>query len=1089
MGLDTLQRLDADADPTVAFAAGISLRDRKHPSPAFAAHATAMLASPEPWRTRAAVALASNPALEDRAVIAKLAADAAPSVRAALRKAQATSAVPRPLAELATDPDGEVIANAIRRIPPASIAPGGEPYLALVRFANDPDDVVVKAARNALAPHRPKEPVARARYDLAIEAPYLRHKAVALLAASKDPAARTALLGAVANDDPHTRIAALQAIAALDPAMARERLFAALADAHKLVRFHAAVLLAPIADASQAGGLRGVLAVQKDHATALYIADALARAESKPAPLPGQPANLVTGPDTIPWVWGPVGGRADSPYRANFMPSHGNHVRDDAITDIHKQGHALGRAYFYNIAAPSEPGLSLIDSSAQDNCWLYMDDQLNTDRLPFIDGIDFANSSLSPESLWPEGWRFFCEEAGIDSARVAGDKKKLNPYETRAWEVWSLRLCVEGRNRVYDYAKLKFGKLHPGFQVCESLGGFNGPGEIISQWKFDIGFCGYPGYAPESRRAMFNLIRRAKTLWPDRPVFWLGDGLEVKDLAIVKYDFKTPSTPMTGRSYRSYTDALSAWMAGADPGWANLWCLRAVNWGEPSYSGASISPEDTFGEAPKVREAIEMAFENVEPVIRQKEALAKASSKSPSLVPGDKEAQMDGLIESMVKSDGPDPMAQRIAKEKEQMLIGFKIYGKHLLDLARLFASLPRNNLRSDALVVLPEPAYQSERPNPAEPESGSPITELLNTYDVALNVNDASYLDLNRYRFIAVKDPEALSDAAIAAVTRWLKETPGVLYVHLDLTADNTRQASTPESLDGRLKNDWPWEGDVAVLPAPKAAPEPAASEEVGESTDADAAKAKAAKKLTTAAGAAIDAPDAALARTFKPAGPAARVLCSMGGSPALVAWQRPEFKGAVFFDGVEGGGAGYRNAVRDALAELKAKANVGVALPGPAKHETLAADAWSADVTLGAGDRVVAKGVDLLTGELDPVVGPDRGAAMVFRDFKGKYAAAYNGVAVLCDRPIRKVDKVEGGLRIECDGLIQAASESGKVVVAPAEGAALPAVPAEKYVRWLLLESSEGVATQTAGDGANAKQNVVSYIRCGRALTLKAK
>src|SRR5437762_1740055 len=84
---------------------------------------------------------------------------------------------------------------------------------------------------------------------------------------------------------------------------------------------------------------------------------------------------------------------------------------------------------------------------------------------------------------------------------------------------------------------------------------------------------GSPG--ADTRNDVFNFVRRAKTTWPDRPVFWLGDGLKVEKLAVIQYNFKAPTKPLLGRNYFAYTESLAAWMAGADPGWGCIWCFRA----------------------------------------------------------------------------------------------------------------------------------------------------------------------------------------------------------------------------------------------------------------------------------------------------------------------------------------------------------------------------------------------------------------------------------------------------------------------------------------------------------------------------------
>ncbi len=1058
VGVAELTRLAGDADARVAFTAARALMRRQRPPADFRARARAMLQDGEPFRTWAAEALAADATLDDAALAARLAGDEAPSVRATLRRARVArgAGTPGHLAAAMTHEDSDAVVAAIRRLPRESLAADSDACQRLVRLANDPDDAVAGAAREALAPLRPKDAQGRVRFDLAAAQPYMRHRAVALLKGSSEAWARAELIAACTNIDAHTRVEALKALAALDPAAARGLLLGAMDDPHLFVRFHSAALLAAVADAAQERAIRDVMPRQKDRATVLYLADALARATGAPPPAPQPPANCMTGSATIAWLHGPVGHNPDSPYRMHFKPSHGNHVRDDVIPDILKEAHARGRAYLYNVGPMGEAGVAAVDASAQDSAWIYLDDQLDTPALPYIDGVDFGNGAMSPDALWPAGWRLFCDDTGIDAARVAGEKKNLNAYESDAWRAWALRRCVEGRNRVYDYFKLKFGKLHPGIAVCTAIGG--GFDAVAPDWKFDAIIMHSSGRA-DSRTEAYALVRRAKTLWPDRPVFWLGEGLGVANMTTMKYDFAMPTEPLAGRHYPAYTDALTAWMAGADPGWTCSWVLRAHGWkGDPDYTGAAVSPEDCQGDRSRLRAAIDFAFAGVEPVIREKEARAKAAAE-PGRTLSDEDAQPDALLDSVVKADDSSTLTNRIARDKERMYLGFHVYAKHLLDVARLFASLPRGNPKPDALVIESRPAGGG---------FGSPGADLLNSYDFLLDVNAAVRLELNRYRMIAVTDPAALTDPTIAGITRWLKETPGLLYVHRDLTGDNARQSGTPERFDGRLTLDWPWEGDLS----PAAVAPPTAGLE-----------------LASPAGATLLAPGSIVARTFNVTGQRARVLLTSGGAPVLVVWQHPDFKGAVVFDGIAGDGPPYRQELRRVLAELRAKSGVGIELDGPIRHEADESDRWTADATAGSTDVRTIHGVDLLTGALDPRVGPNKSAAFVAKAFQGKYAAAYNGISVLCDRPIAKVEKIDGGLRIECDGLLQAASDTGKLDVSPVSGAALPPVAGERVKPWILIGSDEGVATTPALDGSRSRTGTVTYVRCARPVTMRSR
>lgn len=1074
-GLEALKRLAGDKDEKVAFAAVRSLWQRKKAPADARTRAIAMLGKGEPYHTWAAEMVASLATAEDRPLLEKLVGDESPKVRAIVHPAVLADAAadPKRLEQAMRDPETTIVVGAIKGIPASAIKQGNEMYQRLIALANDPDGDVVLAARDALMPLCPTDATGKMRFDLLTSVPYARHRAVAQLRKSKEAWAREELIAACTNPEAHTRVAALEAMFELDAATARPLVLKATLDPHRYVRLRAASLIAQIADSTQAAGIKDSLSKQNDRATKLYLEDALARAEGRPLPPPQPAANsVIGGTNNIAWL-SPHGGNADSPYGAYYMLSHGNHVRDDERGEKLRKAHDAGKAFFYRVDPVGNPGTIMVDGLAQDYYWLYLDDQLDTPHLPYIDGLVYGEESMSmsPDALWPLAWRFFCEETGIDPARVNGDMKNLNPYEARAWNTWGVRRCVEGFNRLYDYTKLKFGKLHPGIQVCTFLPeqGFGGaPNPADFEWKFDVG--GIYHYVDDTRKTAFSLVRRYKTIWPDRPVLWLSNGIGVYERTPIQYTYKAPTEPIVGRSYRAYTDALTAWMAGADTGWFSIWAFLPWDWvnaGITSLKGPTVGPEDMTPESPQLRMCIDFAFAGVDDMLRNKQGVADVAAKPIELERSKDEKKVDDMIDAMAKPTGPDSIAKQVLQDKDAMYVGFQFYRKHLTDLARLFASLPRNNTKSDTLVVQPGLDLWGGA-------VGSPGTDLLNFYDFVLDINQSTRLDLPRYKLIAVKDPGALTDATITALTKWLKENPGVLYVHIDLTADNTQQYGTPEAFDGKLKLDWPWEADLAVVAPAK---------------DAKPVKADAALQLVGGDGAAFAVPGGSVLRTFKLGGANTRALLSHDKSPVLAIWQHPQFKGVVVFDGVDGGGKVYRERIRTVLNELKTKSNVGIAIDGPIRHEMLAGNGWIAETTAGSQVEHKLKGNDMLTGALNPVVGTYKSAAFVATDFQGRFAASLNGVSVLCDQPIKKIEKTDGGIVIECDGLMQASSVTGKLDVKPVKGDAIKAIKDEDLNRWVIFDNTSGIATQATGDGKESDPATLVYVRYNGAVTIRTK
>jgi len=184
---------------------------------------------------------------------------------------------------------------------------------------------------------------------------------------------------------------------------------------------------------------------------------------------------------------------------------------------------------------------------------------------------------------------------------------------------------------------------------------------------------------------------------------------------------------------------------------------------------------------------------------------------------------------------------------------------------------------------------------------------------------------------------------------------------------------------------------------------------------------------------------------------------------------------QGAVIFDRTASGD------IRTQLNEINREYGIGVQLDGtPGVRIAAIGGITAAVATAGHFEPVQLKGVDLLTGEPNPVVQPGNYAAMVAENYRGPYVISMNGVVVLGEHKLQIAEAVEGGVRVEARGLLQAASIDGRVNVATATGRELPKVDEETLLEWLFFETQEGIATFPVGyEGA-----VVTYIRCSESI-----
>jgi HEAT repeat protein len=308
----------------------------------------------------------------------------------------------------------------------------------------------------------------------------------------------------------------------------------------------------------------------------------------------------------------------------------------------------------------------------------------------------------------------------------------------------------------------------------------------------------------------------------------------------------------------------------------------------------------------------------------------------------------------------------------------------------------------------------------------------LPSSYDFLDSVGKAAGADLARYRLIAAagEDRTRFRDESISGIAAWLREAPGLLVIRGWLPTDNAAEAATAGDLDGKLESDWPWEKDV-------------------ESGEAD----------------------------YRVTGPGAKAL-----APGLVFWRGAGFKGGVLFDRSDLA----PDALRDFINALSAENKIGVALTGPIGMEMASWPNGAAAVSCKKGPVAEHRltGLDRLSGLLDPVLAAERTGALTGEGFTGVYSASWNGVSVLGNRPLRSVKAVDGGLELECDGVVQAVSAKGDVLVR-CEGAAPPVIEDKVALAWLLESAAPGQVRMKRED----KASFVAFVRSPGRLSVTGK
>ena len=965
------------------------------------------------------------------------------------------------LAKLESHPDAEVQkevreGRAAAPSAPAPVTlPADLPRERLIQLANDPDSATAQAALLRLAAQRPAGEAEAAAFDLLTAHPASRLRLLESLSAARPAWGEPVMAeAAAANPDPYVRAEALLRLAAWAPATARPLAIKALqGDGHKWLRLHAANVLADTAEKADESALRSLQKEAQEPAVKAFLTAALAKATGGPAPEKGQGARLVGGSRNLAWICGGTGAYAvESPFDAYYCLS----VPTNRID--WKRGYDAGKIYFVRISTVGHPGMIALSRQYRDRFWLDIERALPADVLPLVDGLVFGEETMSmaPDGLWKEGWRLFCDDVKIDASRVAGDQEKLTVPERQAWQTWAYDRAVDGFNTLHDYVKTRYALERPGLQVCTFLTGEpSTPG--LRRWKFDV--AGIYDYKCDSRLSAYSLVRRIKTLWPERPVIWLSLGIGGYEMNPVKRNLQVPAQPMSTRRIRCYADAVAAWMAGADTGWFSVWMFV-----DPRFSGnrfemggVQVNLEDIGRDSPLLRRGVALAFKGAEAEMTDPTAPKKPEGAA-DLTAGDKgnDPELAGLADLVQGRDTAAESKAAIEQRKEAFSRGFLFYQQYVYDCARVFKSLPRLPPRQySALAVYPGATVWV---TPPTPNPVVPGMALLNAFDFLSDLKEAAQLDLSSYRIIMVRDPGPLPASVMEALTAWLTKTEGLLYIQGGF--DSEAEWGGPGNLSGKLKESWPWAQEVRVARTPGVA-------------------GKMLKPLTlTGKGGEVSVKGGQIACTFTLSGERAQALLGTSSGPVLALWSDPgRFKGVVAFDGVENASRDYVGALRGRLGEAGGPA-VAALLAGPVLHETEAAAGVTAAAAPGyykdVSDQRAYAGLDLLTGERDPTVGGGLSGALAATNFAAGHVAVMNGIALLAERIPLRVEPAEGGLMFRGGGLVRLASAGG-LKVAAREGAPLPVMT--NAAVWVVEGAGEGLAEIRAGTNAP-----VLYVRSER-------
>ncbi|MBS3762816.1 MAG: HEAT repeat domain-containing protein [Planctomycetes bacterium] len=1045
----TLKKLAEDKNVSVALGAIGGLERNEKNTQRLRKMARRVLAKDQQPDPVAVKSLAESAISQDIPLLTELSRQGNPGVRVPAQRALVRLQARRPerLLKMLDDPREKVVLALLNDFPEKASAK----LLEKTKFlTDDPCGPVGRQARIALGPFRPDDTQQALLFDLETEHPYIRKRIIARLAQDESSWALEGLVKASKNRDPHVRAFALQKLTQQSPETVTVKLLSAARSPYRWLRLHAAALLAQQPAKNHINELKQLAENETDRATKRYFKDALARATGNPLPPRPTAAHRVGEKNVETWLCGHGWDAASSPFTAYYNLNVN-------VGENWKRAWEAGKIQFGRVSAVGQPGMVALNRRWRDLFWLRIEDEIPPENLPYIDGIVFGEETMNlrTATIWEDGWRLFCREEGIQRAKIDGQIGNLSSSQKHLWRKWALERSIDGFNELYRYVHLRYGRLRPGIQVATFLPGQalhgTGPTPADHRWKFDVG--GIYHYKAGNRNSVYNMVRRYRTLWPERPVIWLSLGIGGYEMNAVRRTKKMPENLIDTRGRRAWADSVSAYAAGADPGWFSIWIFVKKDFDRRETGcmvGVPVLVEDIGRESPVLKKAINYAWRGAEkdyaPEVKTPDAdtIVDEPEEEETLLDLDAEKKEEEAARRK------EEIAQKIKTGKQSFVRGFCIYQKYVYDCARILQGLPRMSPQPPVLAVRPGVSVWTRPRTPYPLVPGMAIPE---TYDFLCDVNKCGRLELKRYRLIVLRNPQNVSETARESLLRWLKTQKGILYINPGWFANT---------------EGWPW----------------------SEKLTCESAKKPKLKKhrLTTAVGTSVEVSQAKLRCSFKIKDGNMHPLLSNKDQHVVVLWQAAdEYQGCVIFDGLESASQEHPQFLRKIMNRLHRDHQTGLALKNPILHQV----GRTGDITAAActpyyrsvSDKKKYPGLDLLTGDVNPEVGGGRSAALTAPGWKGPHAASLNGFNVLCEKGLDDVRAVENGIAVTSEGLIRIASSKNKLTVKKSSGAPLKRL--ETDIEWVLWGDEEAFMNVEKP----AESSTVIYVRSKDQVVCTAK
>ena len=765
----------------------------------------------------------------------------------------------------------------------------------------------------------------------------------------------------------HSRALALKLYAQLAPEKAHPHLLKAMEDTHTWARLYASIDLAKLAKPADAAKIKGFLGKERNRAVKLYLADALAKAEGRPAPAPQPAAHAIPTDRQLVWFCGPGGALCDvSPFEAYYTCAMPNLSPSDAV----KRAYRKGKIFFSRPTPIGEGALVVASPACADTFWTNLDQQLPDECLAYQDGFVYGEESMAMSSgaAWASAWQVFCEEAGIDPKRIGGDIRKLTKEERVQYDDWGTMVAIEGFNVLYDFTKDYFGKLKPGIQVCTYMCQQCGTqGYHAKDWKFDVS-AGYiygvgPAIPPQGRnRAAYTVIRGLKTIWPDRPVQWLSWGIprhpelekKKKELAAAeKAKGRTPKhfpcykeiweqEPFFYRFDECYSANITSWQAGAMPGYFTSFATKAKEGGD---SCVWMDAEGIYEGYPSPSLDAGVKYAYADTLVDYRDGM---KTRDAPTIDGDEAAEEEDL--SLEEEGGKDdPAYKQQQADIAAFRKGYFNTVRYLYDTARAQVGMPYYDPKDFKNLVI--------RAGKGRGFDGTAAL-WMNGYDWADNAaQPVRNGTLSRYRFISVNDADGkgtrMDEATRQAYLKWLRETDGVLWVEGYLGENPRCGFGMPT---GDLKTPWPWDASITNSPN------------------------------------------------------------------ALVVWKDPAYKARVVFEKpAKTRDPAVVEKCGQIVKQFFAKRGVDMNWPvAPGVISTKVGNFEIHSLVHSSCYTGTVEGVELLTGVVNPTLAPDPDSsfAMVVKgDWQKPWVAVHDNVRVLAGNRFKSVEQVKGGLKVETE------------------------------------------------------------------------